>query len=241
MTQATPENPQPLIYAAISAVMTDINPVAKGRQADKYKFRGSDEVYNEVHDVMARHGVFTRGEILKTENEDGKYSSGTGFKQVTLTIRWFFHAKDGSFITHDTVGIGADSGDKAANKAMSVAHKYALIQVFAIPTDDAKDPETDNQAHQRKAAGQAERPATPAQAPAKAATPPAGAAPALTEAQQVTAFQAAIERAKTEAELQVQVNKVFASTLSAEKKKELKSLAATRKAALAAAPAAAAA
>jgi hypothetical protein len=37
-----------------------------------------------------------------------------------------------------------DSGDKATNKAMSVAHKYALIQVFAIPTADDKDPENES-------------------------------------------------------------------------------------------------
>ncbi len=36
-----------------------------------------------------------------------------------------------------------DSGDKASNKAMSVAHKYAFLQVFCIPTKDDKDPEVD--------------------------------------------------------------------------------------------------
>jgi len=34
-----------------------------------------------------------------------------------------------------------DSGDKAANKAMSVAHKYAFLQVLAIPTKETKDPD----------------------------------------------------------------------------------------------------
>ncbi|MFS0844210.1 MAG: ERF family protein [Roseburia hominis] len=29
-----------------------------------------------------------------------------------------------------------DSGDKATNKAMSVAFKYACFQVFCIPTEE---------------------------------------------------------------------------------------------------------
>lgn len=37
-----------------------------------------------------------------------------------------------------------DTGDKAANKAMSVAHKYALLQAFCIPTADSKDVEDDH-------------------------------------------------------------------------------------------------
>ncbi len=37
-----------------------------------------------------------------------------------------------------------DSGDKASNKALSIAMKYALLQVFCIPTEDAKDPDADS-------------------------------------------------------------------------------------------------
>jgi hypothetical protein len=37
-----------------------------------------------------------------------------------------------------------DSGDKAANKAMAVGHKYALLQALAIPTTEPKDPENDS-------------------------------------------------------------------------------------------------
>jgi hypothetical protein len=36
-----------------------------------------------------------------------------------------------------------DSGDKSSNKAMSVAHKYALLQAFCIPTKDIDDPDAE--------------------------------------------------------------------------------------------------
>jgi hypothetical protein len=39
------------------------------------------------------------------------------------------------------IGEAMDSGDKSSNKAMSVAHKYAFLQVFAIPTEEQKDPD----------------------------------------------------------------------------------------------------
>ena len=36
-----------------------------------------------------------------------------------------------------------DSGDKATNKAMSVAFKYACFQVFCIPTEEMRDPDAE--------------------------------------------------------------------------------------------------
>ena len=45
-----------------------------------------------------------------------------------------------------------DSGDKATNKAMAIAFKYACFQVFCIPTEEMKDPdgETPEQLHQHR-------------------------------------------------------------------------------------------
>jgi len=36
-----------------------------------------------------------------------------------------------------------DSGDKATNKAMAVAHKYCLFQAFCLPTEETKDTDAD--------------------------------------------------------------------------------------------------
>ena len=36
-----------------------------------------------------------------------------------------------------------DSGDKASNKAMAIAFKYACFQVFCIPTEEMKDPDAE--------------------------------------------------------------------------------------------------
>jgi hypothetical protein len=59
-------------------------------------------------------------------------------------MKYTFYAKDGSSISAVVIGEGMDSGDKASNKAMAVALKYALLQVFCIPTEDTKDPDADS-------------------------------------------------------------------------------------------------
>ena len=48
-------------------------------------------------------------------------------------------ADDGSKHTIRTFGEAMDSGDKATNKAMSAAFKYAAFQAFCIPTEGDND------------------------------------------------------------------------------------------------------
>lgn len=47
-----------------------------------------------------------------------------------------------------------DSGDKAVYKAMSGVWKYAMLELFAIPTDDPKDAEDDRPDTGKKGEGQ---------------------------------------------------------------------------------------
>jgi hypothetical protein len=51
----------------------------------------------------------------------------------------FVSAYDGSKHTAATYGEAMDSGDKATNKAMSAAYKYAAFMTFAIPTEGDND------------------------------------------------------------------------------------------------------
>ena len=60
-----------------------------------------------------------------------------------LTIRFDFIAIDGSSISATVIGEAMDSGDKATNKAMSIAFKYACFQVFCIPTEEMQDPDSE--------------------------------------------------------------------------------------------------
>jgi len=127
--------------APILKVMKQVGYISKDRDARDYKFRGIDDVYNALHEPMAEAGIFTTSDILEEERGQGVYKRGGKYTKVKLRVKYNFHAKDGSTISTTVQGEGDDMGDKAGNKAMAVAHKYALLQMFMIPTEDAKDSE----------------------------------------------------------------------------------------------------
>jgi hypothetical protein len=65
-----------------------------------------------------------------------------------LKIQYRFYADYGSSVEAVVIGEGMDSGDKASNKAMSIAHKYAFFQVFCIPTEEVAASDPDNYTHE---------------------------------------------------------------------------------------------
>lgn len=138
------------IYQSITNIMKEVGHIAKDRKASmgsgggSYNFRGVDDAYAALQLVMAKYGVFTVPEVLEERCEERTNSYGKALFYRILKIRFTFFAGDGSFVQATMIGEGMDSGDKASNKAMSVAHKYALLQVFLIPTVEAKDPENDS-------------------------------------------------------------------------------------------------
>ncbi len=62
-------------------------------------------------------------------------SRGNALFYTYLEVEYTFWAEDGSsIVVGPVIGESMDSGDKGANKALAVAHKYALFQTFTIPT-----------------------------------------------------------------------------------------------------------
>lgn len=135
-----------IIYSAIPAIMSEIPAIYKDRKNDaqKYQFRGIDDVYNAVNPILAKHKVFMRADVQEVKREERPSKSGGIMAFVQVRVCYSFVASDGSFVSTDSLGEGMDSGDKATAKAMSIAQKYALLQMFCIPTADQKDPENDS-------------------------------------------------------------------------------------------------
>lgn len=131
------------IQGNIIKIMRDVKAIKKDHRnvAQDYKFRGIDDIFNEVHPLFADHGVFITTKVLENVREDRQTKNGSNLIYSVLKIRFTFHAEDGSTVECETIGEGMDTGDKSANKAMSVALKYAIMQMLMIPTEDAKDPE----------------------------------------------------------------------------------------------------
>lgn len=138
------------IYKAIPTAMAEIEAISKDRMNAQqgFKFRGIDDVYNALHSILAKNGLFTVPEILEMSSSERESRNGGTLFLEKYKIKYTFYADDGSSIYAVVSGIGMDSGDKAGNKAMAIAHKYALLQVFSIPTEDDKDP--DSQTHDVK-------------------------------------------------------------------------------------------
>ena len=139
----------PPIQAALAAVMADITHVAKEGQnsAQGYAFRGIDGVLNAVGPAFRRHGLIALPHVEQSEHhvvEVGK--NRTPMRQATVTVRYVFHGPAGDSLDCVVAAEAMDSGDKATSKAMSVAHRTALIQSLALPTDE---PDPDESSYER--------------------------------------------------------------------------------------------
>ena len=133
------------IYQAIIGVMADIGAIGKDKKNAQqgFKYRGVDDVMNALQPVMVQHGLFVVPEIIDQKREERQTNRGGNLIYSVCTVRYTFCAKDGSSVQCVVVGEGMDSGDKATNKAMSIAFKYACFQVFCIPTEEMKDPDAE--------------------------------------------------------------------------------------------------
>lgn len=128
------------VYKAISAVAKEMaeQGISKDRENRQqgFSFRGIDQVYNALAPMLAKHGLVILPRITeRTVTERTTQKGGVLFYVVVKAEFDFVATEDGSKHTVITYGEAMDSGDKATNKAMSIAYKYAAFQAFCIPTE----------------------------------------------------------------------------------------------------------
>ena len=133
------------IYQCIPAIMADIKHISKDKRNTQqgFMFRGIDQVMNTMKPLLAKHGVFVVPEVIDRQREERASKNGSLLIYSILTVRHHFVASDGSEVCSVTVGEGMDSADKASNKAMAIAFKYACFQVFCIPTEEMANDDPD--------------------------------------------------------------------------------------------------
>lgn len=137
------------VYKAISAVARDMAEVGISKDRENrqqgFAFRGIDQVYNALAPMLAKHGLVILPRITeRTVTERVTQKGGVLFYVVVKAEFDFVATEDGSKHTVVTYGEAMDSGDKATNKAMSIAYKYAAFQTFCIPTEQtAVDPDAE--------------------------------------------------------------------------------------------------
>lgn len=139
------------VYAAIAAVSAEIatTGISKGRENKQqgYVFRGIDDVYNALAPILAKHKLVILPRVIGRNVVERQTQKGGVLFYVTCDVEFdFVSAEDGSTHVVKTVGEAMDSGDKATNKAMSAAYKYAAMQTFCIPTEGDHDSENETHA-----------------------------------------------------------------------------------------------
>lgn len=144
------------VYKAICAVQSDLAKSGIGKDStntyDGYKFRGIDAVYNALSPLLAKHGLCILPRVLSRQLDERVSKKGDPVFYVTVEAEFdFVCAEDGSKHTIKTFGEAMDRGDKATNKAMSAAYKYAAFQAFAIPTEGDNDADSSSHDVQTKA------------------------------------------------------------------------------------------
>lgn len=142
--QAEADSKAPHVYRAINGVMAEIarQGIAKDRSNTQqgYKFRGIDDVYNALSSILSGNGLMMLPRVLSREISERASNNGKPVFYVTVDMEFdLISREDGSRHTIRTIGEAMDMADKATNKAMSAAYKYAAMQAFCIPTEGDND------------------------------------------------------------------------------------------------------
>lgn len=135
------------VYQCINRVQSALSKIgiSKDRtcqQGASFKFRGIDDVYNALSPLLATYGLCILPRMLTRHCDERQSSAGKALFYAVVEAEFdFVSAEDGTLHTVRTFGEAMDSGDKATNKAMSAAYKYACMQAFSIPTEGDNDPD----------------------------------------------------------------------------------------------------
>ncbi len=127
-----------LLAAAVSAVMAEVPNIEKtgDNTFHRYMYSTDADLLRRLQPAMARHGLMMApGSVEGTHSE---VQAKQPWRYDCIVTYRLIHSS-GGWLDIQVPGCGNDTIDKAPYKAMTGAFKYALRQLFAVPTGD--DPE----------------------------------------------------------------------------------------------------
>lgn len=134
--------------ARIAAVIASTSGQDKDGQNthQNYAYRSYEGAVGILRRAMATHGLVCLPNVIELQTEERKTQAGKPASRVLVCVRYDFMGPDPTDVVSATTwGEGIDQSDKAVNKALTAAHKYALMQTFMLATDaddtDASSPE----------------------------------------------------------------------------------------------------
>lgn len=132
------------IIESLNKVMAEMPSIAKDQTMTtsnySYKYRGIEDITKHVQKLFAENGLVMVPKVLDREITEVLRDGKVIAMDVMLTVEYrLYHAEDNDSLSiGPMLGIGRDSNDKGANKAMTQAFKYALLQMLCI-SDDRDD------------------------------------------------------------------------------------------------------
>lgn len=114
-----------------------------------YNFRGIDEVMNAFAPILADAGLYVHPRYTERDVAERATKSGGALFYVTVKGEFDFVNDEGEKATVGPFyGEAMDSADKATNKAMAVAFKYAMFQTFCVPLEGVTGGDADLVTHE---------------------------------------------------------------------------------------------
>lgn len=137
------------ILITIQRVMSDMARGGVGKDQTNsqqgFKYRGIDQVMDALSGSLARHGLIILPHVKTRVATERASRAGGALFHVLLEVDYDFIcvADNSRELVGPVYGEAMDSADKATNKAMATAYKYAVTQSFCIPFTGTPDPDAD--------------------------------------------------------------------------------------------------
>lgn len=125
------------LHSAILKVMEEVHGVKKAGKitsGGNYKYAKAEDVLAKIRPAMLDNDL-TMCPVATdvVVNEVYKTSSGSSMNRIVVKRTYrITHAPTGEFLDIQVLGEGADVGDKACNKALTGAGKYARREAFQL-------------------------------------------------------------------------------------------------------------
>jgi len=129
------------VFQRVLAIIDELPAIGKTQRNEQqqFMFRGHDDVMNALNPLLAKHGVFIVPTVRDRVTSERQTSRGATMYEVNLHVRFTFYGADGDSFDASGWGEGTDMGDKATSKAMTMAFKYVVAEVFALATAEVSD------------------------------------------------------------------------------------------------------
>jgi hypothetical protein len=129
--------------------MTDLPAIGKDNNSNQgYQYRGIEQITAHAQPLFAKYGIVFVPKVIDRTCKEFEINKRP-WTEEQLTVTYDVYGPGGvedKIVVGPVYGLGRDNSDKGANKALTQAYKYALLQTLCI--SDAKDDGDQDVAHQ---------------------------------------------------------------------------------------------